>query len=144
MELPFYRPFFCIILWSIIAERISVRHWIADSGPGIGSCVVCMYVCHAFGMQLIFGKNHLSSGKDHSGFRNMCHVALENVTQKDWRTWRMYFCARAAARKLSLRMSNHLREDLASSPCLCLLWSSPAPGPFISLSDVPKSENYRL
>ena len=37
----------------IIAERISARHWIADCGPGIGSCMyVCMYVRHAFGMQL--------------------------------------------------------------------------------------------
>ena len=40
-----------------IAERISMRHWITDCGPGIGSCIyVCMYVCmyvrHAFGMQL--------------------------------------------------------------------------------------------
>ena len=78
-----------------------MRHWIADSGPGIGSCVVCMYVCHAFGMHLIFGKDRLSSGKDHSGIRNMCHVALKNATQKDWRTWRTYFCARVAARKLS-------------------------------------------
>jgi hypothetical protein len=29
----------------IIAERISARHWIADSGPGIAASVVCMYVC---------------------------------------------------------------------------------------------------
>ena len=37
----------------IIAERISTRHWITDCGPGIGSCMyVCMYVCHAFGIQL--------------------------------------------------------------------------------------------
>ena len=29
----------------IIAERISTRHWIADCGPGIGSCMfVCMSV----------------------------------------------------------------------------------------------------
>ena len=36
-----------------IAEHISAMHWIADSGPGIGSqrCIfVCMYVHHAFGM----------------------------------------------------------------------------------------------
>ena len=31
---------------TFIAERISARHWIADCGPGIGSCMyVCMYVC---------------------------------------------------------------------------------------------------
>ena len=40
----------------MIAEHISARHWIADYGPGIGSCMyVCMYVCHAFGMQLRLG-----------------------------------------------------------------------------------------
>ena len=45
----FYRS----IAFNIIAERISARHWIADCGPGIGSCMyVCMYVRHAFGMQL--------------------------------------------------------------------------------------------
>ena len=42
---------------SIIAERISARHWIVDGGPRMGSymfiCLyVCMYVCHAFEMQL--------------------------------------------------------------------------------------------
>ena len=26
-----------LFLHSIIAERINVRHWIVDSGPGIGS-----------------------------------------------------------------------------------------------------------
>ena len=41
-----------------------------------------MYICHAFGMQLVFGKDRSSSGKDCSGFRNACHVALENVAQK--------------------------------------------------------------
>ena len=45
-----------------------------------------MYVFRAFGMQLNFSKDHLSSGKDHSGFRNACHVVLENVAQKDRRT----------------------------------------------------------
>ena len=36
-----------------IAERISARHWIADCGPEIGRYMyVCMYVHHAFGMQL--------------------------------------------------------------------------------------------
>ena len=44
-------------LWChfIIAERISARHWIADCGSGIGARQlyhVCMYVRHAFGMQL--------------------------------------------------------------------------------------------
>ena len=30
----------------VIAERISARHWIADCGPGIGSCMfVCLYIC---------------------------------------------------------------------------------------------------
>ena len=32
----------------LIAERISARHWIADCGSGIGSCMfahVCLYVC---------------------------------------------------------------------------------------------------
>ena len=33
----------------VIAKHISARHWIVDCGPGIGSC---MYVHHAFGMQL--------------------------------------------------------------------------------------------
>ena len=41
----------CVLL--VIAERISARHWITDCGPEIGSCMyVCMYVHHAFGMQL--------------------------------------------------------------------------------------------
>ena len=31
---------------SFIAKRISTRHWIADCGPRIDSCMyVCMYVC---------------------------------------------------------------------------------------------------
>ena len=42
------------ITMHIIAERISARHWIADSGPGLAASVACMYVRHAFGMQLIF------------------------------------------------------------------------------------------
>ena len=50
-------------------------------GQGLAASVVCMYVRHAFGMQLIFGK-------DRSEFRNACHVALKNVAQKDGRTWR--------------------------------------------------------
>ena len=37
----------------IIAKHISAMHWITDCGSGIGSCMyVCMYVRHAFGMQL--------------------------------------------------------------------------------------------
>ena len=51
--------------------------WIV--GQGLAASVVCMDVCHAFGVQLI-------SGKDCSGFRNVCHIALENVAQKDVRT----------------------------------------------------------
>ena len=44
--------------YNIIAEHISTRHWIAvDSGPGIHwqLVYVCMYVRHAFGMQLRLG-----------------------------------------------------------------------------------------
>ena len=51
-----------------------------------------MYVCHAFGMQLILVKIVTLSGKDRSGFRNLCHVALKNMAQKDGRTWRLGGC----------------------------------------------------
>ena len=30
----------------LIAEHISTRHWIADSGQGLAACVVCMYFLH--------------------------------------------------------------------------------------------------
>ena len=52
-------------------------------GQGLAASVVCMYVRPSrFWIQLIFGK-------DRSGFRNTCHVPLENVAQKDGRTWRL-------------------------------------------------------
>ena len=38
----------------LVIECISVKHWIMDSGPGIGSCMYA-YVHHAFGMQLRLG-----------------------------------------------------------------------------------------
>ena len=47
-------------------------------GKGLTASVVCMYVRHAFGMQLIFGK-------DRSGFRNASHIALKNVAGRTWR-----------------------------------------------------------
>ena len=50
---------------------------------------------------LILVKVILLSGKDHLGFRNMCHIALACGTErrKDLETWRTYFRARVAARK---------------------------------------------
>ena len=46
-------------------------------GQGLAARVVFMYVHHAFGMQLILGKDrsYQVSGKDRLGFRNACHFA---------------------------------------------------------------------
>ena len=55
-----------------------------------------MYVRHAFGMQLIFGKDCSSSGKDRSGFRSTQKCGTER--REDLET---YYRARAAVRKLS-------------------------------------------
>ena len=50
-----------IIAKCIITERINARHWIADSGPGIGSC---MYVCMSVTLWNIINKAlHMRNGK---------------------------------------------------------------------------------
>ena len=45
-----------ILCISLVAERISAGHWIAECGRKIR----CMYVRHAFEMQLIVGKDRSS------------------------------------------------------------------------------------
>ena len=69
-------------------------------GQGLGASVVCMSItileCNQFLVKII-----LISGKDCLGFRNTCHVACGTERREDLKTWRTYFRARAAARKLS-------------------------------------------